>query len=117
MPVVEAVSVCPTCAVPVIVGAPVAGVFGVPASVAVGALVRVSSPPVDEAHLDLDLLAPVVVGQGVGARQRVGDVLLVRRAVGVHPHPLVGEHVVQDVASMMPSVTAVSSHPPGPCRK
>ena len=28
MPVVPAVSVCPTCAVPVIVGAPVAGVFG-----------------------------------------------------------------------------------------
>ena len=52
---------------------------------------------VDEAHLDLDLLALLVGGQGVGARQRVGDVLLVRRAVGVHPHPLVGEHVVQDV--------------------
>ena len=45
MPVVEAVSVWPTCAVPVMVGAPVAAVFGTPASVAVGALVRVSSPP------------------------------------------------------------------------
>ena len=52
---------------------------------------------VDEAHLDLDLLAPVVGGQGVGGVGLVGDVLLVRRAVGVHPHPLVGEHVVQDV--------------------
>ena len=52
---------------------------------------------VDEAHLDLDLLAPLVGGQGVGGVGRVGDVLLVRRAVGVHPHPLVGEHVVQDV--------------------
>ena len=29
MPDVAAVSVCPTCAVPVIVGAPVAGLFGV----------------------------------------------------------------------------------------
>ena len=52
---------------------------------------------VDEAHLDLDLLAPLVGGQGVGGVGLVGDVLLVRRAVGVHPHPLVGEHVVQDV--------------------
>ena len=52
---------------------------------------------VDEAHLDLDLLAPLVGGQGVGDVGLVGDVLLVRRAVGVHPHPLVGEHVVQDV--------------------
>ena len=50
---------------------------------------------VDEAHLHLDLLAPLVGGQGVGGVGRVGDVLLVRRAVGVHPHPLVGEHVVQ----------------------
>ena len=45
MPVVTAVSVWPTCAVPVMVGAPVAGVFGAPATVSVGALVRCSSLP------------------------------------------------------------------------
>ena len=42
MPVVEAVSVSPTCAVPVIVGAPVARVFGAAETAAVAALVSVS---------------------------------------------------------------------------
>ena len=42
MAVVPAVSVCPTCAVPVIVGAPVAGVFAAAETVAVAALVSVS---------------------------------------------------------------------------
>ena len=42
MAAVPAVSVCPTCAVPVIVGAPVAGVFGAAATAAVAALVSVS---------------------------------------------------------------------------
>ena len=43
MAVVPAVSVCPTCAVPVIVGAPVAGVFGAAETAAVAALVSVSA--------------------------------------------------------------------------
>ena len=62
-----------------------------------GALL-VAAEVVGETHLDLDLLAQVVVSQGVGGGGRVGDVLLVRRAVGVHPHPLVGVFdVVQPV--------------------
>ena len=43
MAVVPAVSVCPTCAVPVIVGAPVAGVLGAAETAAVAALVSVSA--------------------------------------------------------------------------
>ena len=46
---------------------------------------------VGEAHLHLDLLARVGGGQRVGGGGRVGDVRRVRHAVGVHPHPLVGE--------------------------
>ena len=42
MAVVPAVSVCPTCAVPVIVGAPVARVLAAAETAAVAALVRVS---------------------------------------------------------------------------
>ena len=42
MAVVPAVSVCPTCAVPVIAGAPVAGVFGAAATATVAVLVSVS---------------------------------------------------------------------------
>ena len=44
MPVVFAVSVSPTCAVPVMVGSPVAGVLDA-VTVAVGALVNDSSVP------------------------------------------------------------------------
>ena len=42
MAAVPAVSVCPTCAVPVIVGAPVAGVLAAAETTAVAALVSVS---------------------------------------------------------------------------
>ena len=111
MPVVEAVSVSPTSAVPVMVGAPVAAVFGGERRRRRAGACLLAAQDVDEAHLDLDLLAPLVGGQGVGGVGRVGDVLLVRRAVGVHPHPLVGEHVVQDVVIHDGVVTAVSSSP------
>ena len=42
MAVVTAVSVCPTCAAPVIAGAPVAGVLAAAATAAVAVLVSVS---------------------------------------------------------------------------
>ena len=45
MPVVSAVSVSPTWAVPLIVGAPVAGLLGAADTAAVAALVSVSSLP------------------------------------------------------------------------
>ena len=45
MPAVDAVRVSPTCAVPPIVGAPVAGRFGRGSTVAVGALVNDSALP------------------------------------------------------------------------
>ena len=45
MPEADAVSVCPTCAVPLIAGAPVAALLGLAAAAAVGVLVRVSWCP------------------------------------------------------------------------
>ena len=42
MPEVSTVSVSPTCAVPLMVGAPVAGLFGLGSTAAVAALVSVS---------------------------------------------------------------------------
>ena len=68
MPKVSAVSVSPTCAVPPIVGPPVAGVLGRAATVAVAALVSalVVARVVGEANLHLDGVALVGVYQGVG---------------------------------------------------
>ena len=45
MPVVTAVSVWPTCAVPVMVGAPVGAVLGVPGAVVVSSLSEASEVP------------------------------------------------------------------------
>ena len=45
---------------------------------------------VGEAHLHLDPLADVVVGQGVGGDGHTGNLLLVGGAVRVHPEPLIG---------------------------
>ena len=42
MPLVSAVSVSPTCTVPLMVGKPVGGLFGRAATAAIAALVRVS---------------------------------------------------------------------------
>ena len=92
MPVVAAVSVSSTCAVPVIVGAPVAGGVGRHRRDhrrrgRAGAHLGIAGV-VGEAHLHLDRLALVGGDQGVGARRRPGDVGL--GAVGLHPDPLVG---------------------------
>ena len=57
MPVVTAVSVCPTCAVPLTVGAPVAGMFGGGATTAVAALVSVSEWPTSSVKLTRTLMA------------------------------------------------------------
>ena len=56
MPVVTAVSVSPTCAVPVIVGMPVAGLLAAAATVAVAALERVSGLPSSSVKLTFTLI-------------------------------------------------------------
>ena len=50
MPAVDAVRVSPTCAVPVIVGAPVAGGFDRASTAAVGALVNDSALPLSSVN-------------------------------------------------------------------
>ena len=54
---VSAVSVSPTCAVPLMVGAPVAGLFGLAATAAVVALVSVSSLPASSVKDTFTLMA------------------------------------------------------------
>ena len=66
MPVVEAVSVWPTCAVPVIVGAPVAGVLVV--VVAAVSLTSMAVPTVRETPEE----AQVLVLPGLGGWRRRG---------------------------------------------
>ena len=56
MAVVSAVSVCPTCAVPVIVGAPVAGVLSAAPTVAVAALVSLSALLASSVKLTVTLI-------------------------------------------------------------
>ena len=57
MPDVSAVSVSPTCAVPLMVGAPVAGLLGFASTAAVTALVRVSSFPASSVKDTVTLMA------------------------------------------------------------
>ena len=56
MAVVTAVSVCPTCAVPAIVGAPVAGGLAAAKTAAVAALVSVSALLASSVKLTLTLI-------------------------------------------------------------
>ena len=56
MAVVAAVSVCPTCAVPVIVGAPVAGVLSVAVTAVVASLVSASALLASSVKLTLTLI-------------------------------------------------------------
>ena len=56
MAVVSAVSVCPTCAVPVIVGAPVARVLAAASTVSVAALVSLSALPASSVKLTVTLI-------------------------------------------------------------
>ena len=89
MPVVFAISVSPTWAVPLIVGAPVARLFGLAATAAVaraGQRLLVGSV-VGEAHPHLDRLANVVSHKGVGG----GGLALNVRVVS---QPLVAENSV-----------------------
>ena len=69
MPVVTAVSVWPTCAVPVMVGAPIAAVLGVPGAVS---LTVMSVPAVRETP---ELLKILLDGAAGGAPARTRDVL------------------------------------------
>ena len=80
MPVVTAVSVWPTCAVPVMVGAPIAAVLGVPGAVS---LTVMSVPMVRETPEEFQIL---VLERMVGASARTRAVLpttRVRAAVAV----------------------------------
>ena len=56
MPDVDAVSICPTCAVPLIVGAPVAALLGLAATAAVASLVSDSSLPASSVKLTRTLM-------------------------------------------------------------
>ena len=81
MPLVSAVSVSPTWAVPLMVGAPVARLLGRAATAAVAALVRVSSLSASSVKLTRTLMVlPWSAGnKGVGRTCRVGNGRVVRQ--------------------------------------
>ena len=80
MPVVTAVSVLPTCAVPVMVGAPVAAVLGVPGAVS---LTVMSVPAVRETPELLQYLERVLMLVASARTKEVLPTTRVRAAVAV----------------------------------